>query len=241
MPTTVRKIVIDTSFFEKQNFLKSSVLADLKSLAEKKWITIFITDIIYREILARFKKRIIVEAEKTRNIQNQLKELKVLKNSAIFTSYSSLPAVDVETVCNEFKESFDSYIKETRIKIITSGHLTIADIFDDYFQDKPPFSAGDKKSEFPDAFSIAATIEFFERRKWRCLFVTGDKDFDGIKNRTITPVKEVRTILDAVIREEGERESKTLNLIENGFESERKRLEKDAYALIYSYLESEVN
>ena len=88
MSAPVRNIVLDTSFIEGQNFLEGTVMNDLKYISRKHWAWLYMTDIVYREVLSRFRQRVTTEIEKTKNLHNQIENsLKVIKNIAIHKPY----------------------------------------------------------------------------------------------------------------------------------------------------------
>jgi hypothetical protein len=241
MTPPIRNIVLDTSFIEGQNFLDGTILTVLKDISRKRWADLFITDIVYNEVLSRFRKRLIIEEDKAKNIQNQINDnLKVLKNAKVYKAYFELPKVDVDAACVNFKVDFDKYIKDARIKNISTGHLTIGKVFEDYFAGNPPFGVGEKKSEFPDAFAYQAIRNYFEKLKESCYLVTIDKDFDDLPTDVIVPVKHARTALDAINRFEEEKKSKVPLLIEEAFDREKASLQGEAHKLIISFIEEEV-
>ena len=53
----IENITIDTSFIERQNFLVGSKINDLTKLVRDGNVRLYITDITYREIYARFHKK----------------------------------------------------------------------------------------------------------------------------------------------------------------------------------------
>ena len=74
-------ISFDTSFIESQNFLHGSKLKELTRLAHNGTIKLFITDITYREILARFKKNLQTADEKIKKPQRDIEiNSRVLRN-----------------------------------------------------------------------------------------------------------------------------------------------------------------
>ncbi|MCR8557743.1 DUF4935 domain-containing protein [Mucilaginibacter sp. BJC16-A38] len=241
MSAPIRNIVLDTSFIEKQNFLGGKAMTELKKMSRKGWANLFMTDINYREVFSRFRKRLSPEVEKTRNIQNQIaKDLRVLKNSPAYDAYSKLPSIDLDQVCADFQVKFDQYVKEAKMKIIKTGHLTIEKIMDDYFKSTAPFGGGEKKSEFPDAFSYLATKEYFEKIGDKCYLVTGDKDFDDLPKEIVQPIENAAIALDAIIRFEEEKSSKAPEFINLMFERDKKKIKERAKKMIADYIEKEV-
>jgi len=243
MADLIRNIALDTSFIEKKNFLRGNALHDLADLIKRKLANLYLTDIVFREVKARFKTRIITEAEKTRQVRNQLKSLAALKNSDEHQGYFDLPEVDVDTICSTFNEKFDRFISTAGIEIIPTLDLKVATIFDDYFSAKPPFSEkSEKKTEFPDAFNFLALHQYFETRGEQCYLVSGDKDFDDTDSSFIIPVKETKEIISAILIEAEEaKKSKIIKLIEQAFADDKIKLQKDAHTMISELIEEEVN
>ena len=60
----IRKFALDTSFIESQNFLAGRLLRNLGDMGRKNYVKIYITDIVYREVLSRFAKRLLEEKNK---------------------------------------------------------------------------------------------------------------------------------------------------------------------------------
>ena len=139
----------------------------------------------------------------------------------------------------DFNKKFDLWIKKAKIQIIPTEKLTIGKVFIDYFANNPPFQEGEKKHEFPDAFSFLALQEYFVKKAEKCYFVTSDKDFDSMGTVNILPIKEVREKIDIILREH-EKPSKILQLIDKGYQENKLKLEKEAHKMIFEYLEEEV-
>lgn len=235
----ITHIALDTSFIESQNFLAGKLLYDLGDLGEKKYAHIYLTDIVYREVLSRFKTRVSEEDTKIRQVKKTINSnIRVLKNFDNYSSFFSLPMLDMDQVIREFKQKFDDWIAKANIYIIPTNDLTIGAIFKDYFENNPPFGMGEKKQEFPDAFSFLALQNHFSKNKLECLFVTKDKDFEEMGNGTIFPVNEVSHEIDKILRHE--KQSEIFRLIQKVFDQERTALEKEARNLVLAFMEKEV-
>jgi len=232
-------IALDTSFIEAQNFLAGKLLYDLADLGAKKYASIYITDIVYREVLARFASRVNEEDSKIKQVKKTIaSSLRVLKNFDDYQNYFTLPTLDEDQVINEFKEKFDQWISKSNLTIIPTDDLTIGKVFKDYFDNKPPFSQGEKKHEFPDAFSFLALQDYFTKKKRKCLFVTHDKDFNGMETKNIFPVQEVSQEIDRILSHE--KQSETYTLIRRGFDQNKANLEKQARDIVFAFIEMEV-
>ena len=150
-------VVLDTSIFIKENFLHGNKIKSLINLSKKGEIDLYITEITYEEILINFKKCIdaALFAKKTFDSKH-----KVLKNiSSLSTFFSEL---EENMIMEQFKTEIDNLINEDIIKKIPYTSLNIGNVFKKYFNTHPPFSDGNKKAEFPDAFSIELIKKYFE-------------------------------------------------------------------------------
>lgn len=150
-------IILDTSIFIKENFLHGNKIKSLINLSKKGEIDLYITEITYEEILINFKKCIdaALFAKKTFDSKH-----KVLKNiSSLSTFFSEL---EENMIMEQFKTEIDNLINEDIIKKIPYTSLNIGNVFKKYFNTDPPFSDGNKKAEFPDAFSIELIKKYFE-------------------------------------------------------------------------------
>lgn len=238
-------ISIDTAFFEAQNFLVGSKIAELSSLSLKYSVKLYMTDITYREILDRFHKNLIKTKEEiTKPVGLVVDKAKLLRNFPAMISYFELPTFDVDVLFDEFRINFDEWIKTNHVIILQTHHLTIKDVFDDYFKNKSPFKEGKKKHEFPDAFTLKALVEFFERTKEKTYLLSSDNDILEYKHKTIIPIqtKDTAEIFDLIISKVSEKmEKKARKFIVSEFEISKIRLLEDIKDEIYKVIENEVN
>ena len=150
-------VVLDTSIFIKENFLHGNKIKGLISLSKKGMIDLYITEITYEEILANFAKNIGLALSAKRKFE---KEHRVLRNNVSFDTFFS--KFDEKELIEPFKKEIDGLINQNIINKIPYTSLNIGDVFRKYFNAVPPFSDGNKKAEFPDAFSIELIKKYFE-------------------------------------------------------------------------------
>ncbi|PWS32634.1 PIN domain-containing protein [Pedobacter paludis] len=237
----IRLFALDTSFIESQNFLAGTLLRNLGDMGRKNYIKIYITDIVYREVLSRFTKRLLEEESKILSVKKTIEShIRVLKNFEDYAAYFTLPELDRAKLIEQFKKDFDEWISYADVKILpTKGH-TIEKVMNDYFEGNPPFGSAKKKSEFPDAFSFYALDQYFKMGKKNCYFVTFDTDFDDVLSKYVIPIKDIGGKLDSINRA-SELRFGILKLIEDTYLSSKSRLEQDAKTYFSMYLEEEAN
>jgi len=165
-------VVLDTSIFIKENFLHGNKIKGLISLSKKGMIDLYITEITYEEILANFAKNIGLALSAKRKFE---KEHRVLRNNVSFDTFFS--KFDKKELIEPFKKEIDGLINQNIINKIPYTSLNIGNVFKKYFNTVPPFSNGNKKAEFPDAFSIELVKEYFKSQQSPIKFFSKDKDF----------------------------------------------------------------
>jgi hypothetical protein len=238
--SSITHFALDTSFIEGQNFLAGKQLYHLASLGRKEAIKVYITDIIYREVISRFENRLIEEEKKIESVKKTIEShVRVLKNFEDYTAYFTLPEIATATLMEKFQLEFDAWIKSAKVKILKTDGLTIGKVMNDYFLGNVPFGQGKKKQEFPDAFTLQALESFFSMGKVKCYFITSDFDFNQLESEYIIPTNDLSEKLDVIIRKEDRKEG-ALKLIETTFLDAKTTLEKDAAKLLYRFIEEEV-
>lgn len=235
-------ISLDTSFFEQNNFLVGGKIKELAELCKKGVAKIFITDITYRETIERFRKNLVLSDEKTKKPKEQLAtNARVLRNFPEMKGYFDFPTIDVDNLLTRFNNDFDNWLKENKAIIIPTEHITIKVVFDDYFNNRQPFKEGEKKHEFPDAFTLKALVDYFSSKKEKSYILSADKDILEYKSKTLIPTEDTSLLFDLIIRTTPEKiEEKAIELLEDEFKISKTFLEKDTREMIERAIEDEI-
>jgi hypothetical protein len=187
-------VFVDTCAFEEKIFdWKGRSLSSLRSLAEKGQIVLITTDITQREISARIEERV-------RKATGELKQLRpkiaVLKPALGGSDNPVFKELDPEKLLAEFAEAQKQFFADCRSEwIAVYGHDSKL-IFDDYFEPKPPFGHGKKKSEFPDAFVIYALRRWCESHNENVHVVSSDQGVIGACADSLIPEPKLDDFLD---------------------------------------------
>lgn len=239
---SINNVALDTEFFISQNFLAGTKLKEIAKLSKEKIIKGYITDITYREVISRFSKNLIKAKEDiNKPLDLMLKAARILKNSSEHQFYFILPTIDVDSVCINFRQQFDKWIKVNRFEIIKTDHIVIGDIMNDYFSNSSPFKDGKKKSEFPDAFTLKALNEYFINKKSKSYILSRDVDIASYKSAALIPVLDGAELIDKFIRQvEEKNKTKTIKSLEKLFDKNKDDLEEDLIQTIETYLEDEI-
>lgn len=193
-----KNIAFDSQFIISQNFLDGNLINEFARQADKGLIKLFLTQITYREVLKHFKEK-LYEA-KSKNADNLARKLYVLKHFESYQAYFNLPQIDIDQCIIEFEKQFDHWIHDHKVTILHPNMLQVESVLEDYFEMRPPFE-NSKKSEFPDAFTLAILKKHFEFRKRKCYLITGDVGLKKYQSDVILTTLNAKEILELVITE----------------------------------------
>jgi len=172
-------IVLDTNSIIgcKFNF-KSGSLNRLSLLSSKKILNVYITDITDNEIKSHIKSNARSLAKQLESAINKERLIEQIENKNLIKLFSKLTKSEFgEILSRSFLSAYSEYKKSTQVTILSTKRVPSAKVFDLYFNKRPPFGEGKKKSEFPDAFSVLAVIAYFADDDF--FLISGDKDWSN--------------------------------------------------------------
>jgi PIN domain len=228
-------VCLDTSFIESQNFLEGHKFRELGNLNRLGEIKVLISEIVYKEVVIRFKKNIGQANEIINSLKTKLgKDGKAIKNLSNSETYFKIPTIDAKKAVDEFKEKFDDFISYHQIEIIESKQLNIYDILDDYFLEKPPFHNEKKKHEFPDAIIIKTYETYLDSIGVTGNFFSKDKDILGYKSKSLNITDDDSGFIYSLIKSYQSKQEKKdiLDQIEKLFQNSRESIEAQTRAII---------
>ncbi|WP_457270038.1 PIN domain-containing protein [Pedobacter sp. UYEF25] len=233
-----KTVFIDSSVFIGQNFLHGTVIKTFLNPVYKDYFNIVMPKLTVNEIKANFKRRAERAIEKHGQLINNKSldehgkkiNIDILKNSgAARDLIKRMPKLSV--LVDEFSKTLDNVLDNADVIILDYPTIDTTQIFDDYFNSRPPFGAADKKSEFPDAFAIAQ-IEQYGIDEGKDIFVfSEDKDFHSLGSGSLSIVKDYKRFIEELL---GVSRSRKLEEI-----IEKKGKDLDKYVI--SWLEDELN
>ena len=149
-----RRIFIDTSEFEGQNFnFEATVFKALEGLVDNGHITVVLTDVTVSEVKNRIRERVREAVETQSTFRGKAKILQAINSSDVKAAVKPLDADDISSTVIS---SFDDLVKRLRAETIGIDDVKPSNVFSQYFDRRPPFGVGKKKHEFPDAFILEA-------------------------------------------------------------------------------------
>ncbi len=144
--------VIDTNGFDFDGGLLKKLL-----ILRHDTVDVVISDVVKSEILKHL-------VDHTQGVIDRLKSAnrKALDFGVIHKSMTDeLDRSDARLIA---RNRLYDYLEKLNSKIIPVSDVEIGDLMTMYFSSKPPFGAGKKKSEFPDAVTLVS-IEKYAKKK----------------------------------------------------------------------------
>jgi hypothetical protein len=169
-------VFLDAEAFYRENFnFSSRRFRRLSELVSHYRVTLFSTDLVFREIQSGI-------AERVRGAATALQKASKPDTAGILRnctgiSFEVLFSFPEEAVHEELLAQFISFVRANRIEAISTADVPNDIIFDLYFAHSPPFREGKKKSEFPDAFSLSAISEWCRNKQVQAFVISSDPDW----------------------------------------------------------------
>lgn len=213
-----KNVFLDTSVLIAHHFDYSSVqLSRLGELAQQGDAHLVTTPIVVAEVESNIRKRVEHIAAELKRFK---KDHRIAKN---FTTAALKPvshAFDAVSAHRELTAQFYDYMKRTGTELVRLELSSAAEVFDWYFKQLPPFGGGEKKHEFPDAFTVSTLEKWCGQRREKLYVVTGDGDLAKYcdTSRNLIRLRRPAEFIDGFLRR-----TTTMRLVED---SASKNLER---------------
>jgi len=172
-------VFIDTSIFCREGFnLTGHKLKAIHDLGEDSCIQIFITEIILRELEIHLNEYLDeIKLDKLyANLQRKIKSFESYLPENILNNIRLDQHLGIH---HSFKVAFQKYLDDIHLIILSVSQVNVSKIFDAYFEKKPPFALGKKKSEFPDAFTLYALEDWCKQENEKMYVISADNDMES--------------------------------------------------------------
>ncbi|HHR1401669.1 TPA: PIN domain-containing protein [Klebsiella oxytoca] len=204
MELQTRLVFIDTSAYEKKRLqFGHYALARLEKMVRQGKIHLLVTDIVYQEIESHLKRFATDAVTQLRKFQKTATFLQVADEA---TGGGLFREVTPEAVLVEATRKFHGLVNNGFTEVVSVASINPAHIFDAYFRRAPPFHREAKKSEFPDAFSLAAIDDLARARGHKVYVVSSDQDMASVaaENDHLIYLPGIDELLDLVNRNDAE-------------------------------------
>lgn len=198
-----RHIFLDTEVFVAGNFDFSpdSHLGRLADASRSGRVVIHLTDIVVAEVKHQIGARVANAQSALHSTRSKARILRQTESHPFGAIFEEFDLAEAE---RDLIASFEAFLDDAHINVITSGDITILGILPLYQERVPPFGVGKKKSEFPDAFSCEALKSWCRRTGERLWVVSADPDLQSVVEVTdeFIGVSNVTDILEELVRGE---------------------------------------
>ena len=197
MEKPITAVLIDTTAFHNRQCdfagITSAMIPTFLRLLKSNHIEILSHPILDNEIRKHIKDSQIIE--RTRSLIKYVKKCKGVLASIGMSPEDILDRAEPEKIEKIFLEAYEAFYSD----FLMLPYVEAQEVFADYFNTKPPFSAtGDKKSEFPDAFVTKGLLQYCKNKpEAKVLVVSSDSDW---KNTLMgnDQIELVNTLKDAM-------------------------------------------
>jgi len=195
-----RMVFIDTSAYESKNFqFGQHTLGTLEQLIGEKKLYLLFSDVTINEIKSHLRKH---ASSSVAAIKKVRKEAMFLRNTPELPGHMIFKDISPEEVFEIVDSKFNNLLAFENVEIISVDIVPPSEVFDAYFNGAPPFDREGKKSEFPDAFVLAAINKISLDRHHSVYIVSSDGDMKSYANsrENLLVLDSIQEIVDLVIR-----------------------------------------
>jgi hypothetical protein len=165
---------LDTSIFDGQHYnFDSTAFSAFLKVATDRELTLLLPDVTEQEIKRHMDARVL-DFQKT--LEKARKTTPFLSNLKHFPPDQTSSSIKHE-ITREAITSWRSFLSKFNIKRIDYSGVDLRVIMRWYDHVIPPFGAGEKRKEFPDAIVIAMLENYARTNKCVIAIVSLDKDF----------------------------------------------------------------
>lgn len=207
MELQTRNLIIDTQYFVENIFdFNKKELLSLRNLIDRGSANLYLTDITVAEVRKQIREKLALAFDKfNKNDTRFLKPLPVFKK--ILEEYNE------EKCVKEVLLSFENFLDQWKVKIISSNQVSFLHVHEMYAGLKAPFSAA-KRKEFPDAFALEAIKIWRDDKNESAYLLSEDNDWQryikehkwGVTEKvpSLFYLEELSTFIDSIVRTEEE-------------------------------------
>ena len=145
----------------------------LRDFVDKGRVDLFLTEVIDREVIADLRER---SKDAQNAIRRTLKDHPFLQHSPK-VPFDALTRKDsLSDLTDIVLARWDKWKRVNHATVLSVKHVDADTILKAYFAENPPFGVGNKKAEFPDAFTMHSAIRWCEDTGEKMIVVSKDND-----------------------------------------------------------------
>jgi len=111
--------------------------------------------------------------------------------------------LDENIIRKQLNNQFQTFLKSAKVESIPCDSTSIEKVFYLYFNQKPPFSEGKKKAEFPDAFTLESIKSWCHQKNSKIYVISTDDDWKKAceQDSALIYLSSIEEFLDLIARE----------------------------------------
>lgn len=174
MSGAVSGFSIDTCVFESLGFRLDAGELGVLSQQLPPWLKLFLPRIVKREVIGHQVENVLAAEQE---LKKSLRNIHRYSGLDVGKITSVADGLQLSKTPKLFEERLENYVNKFGGAVIEeSGDGLLQEMFERYFNVRPPFEAKkDKKCEFPDAASLLALEYFAKKRKKLFVLVSNDE------------------------------------------------------------------
>jgi len=174
-----KAVFLDTEVFNHLNHdYTHRDLCTLNSLVEDGQVRVVLTTITRSEVLAHINQGL---EKAIHDIKKAVGRHRILRNFASILDFAYLDSDEVlKKMQKEGAKAFAAFCRDCQATFLDTVTVNPEDVFQDYFNNHPPFGPDRKKPEFPDAFVAGALRKWCEKEDQGLYAISADADWKAI-------------------------------------------------------------
>ncbi|BBC23410.1 PIN domain-containing protein [Pseudanabaena sp. ABRG5-3] len=169
-----RNVFIDTQYFVQTGlYFDNPALKSFRELCEAGELFHITTSVVMREVENHINLSVKEALNAMQTFKRKARILSSLNDGYIKSLFAEILEEDVYMKANDV---FLKFIEGCQTKCINATCVDTETILNLYFDRKPPFGDGKKKSEFPDAFSLFSLKSYLNKKDEKIYVVSEDPD-----------------------------------------------------------------
>lgn len=197
-----RNVFIDTQAFHQHKFrFDHPALRRLLELCASRMMQLVLTETVLGEVRTQIKQQ-VGEASKSLGHFHRLTGPLEGRLPAQYQGLLARPREE-ELVALAL-QSWEIYLSTTRAIVAPGSAVNATDLLALYFDSKPPFGEGRKKSEFPDAISMLSLAAWMKNNEANIYVVSQDSDLENwcAQSKNACHIKTLAEFIDIYNRAE---------------------------------------
>lgn len=168
-----RKVFIDTQYFVKSGLhFDYPALKSFRKYCETNELFHITTSVVQREVKVKIEDSVKEALGAINTFRRKARLLSSLEDEQIQGLFAEI--TEAEIYKKSF-EVFDEFLNGCSTEVIDASQVDAEEILTLYFEIKPPFGEGKKKSEFPDALSLLSLKTYLDEEE-KIYVVSDDSD-----------------------------------------------------------------